>query len=242
MVLWANAARGSAELNYCEDVALWTPRIEGLRAWVLDKLAAELSRAEIARHRMGPGEWKEQEAINDCWDQEAAVSLGWALGLLDEYPAWDQPGEMPVDFFEYPAPESWRPDLSLRSPEEIENQAMIVETHYWRIRVPDRKPSGTEYGRKLMGRAAALGHVRLAEDGDLALSDGSSFKGLSEEDLDTLRSVQTERLQGLNWLSGHDEDWDNVTSDTIVSWLWDKETAARPAEQEEGVRWLVERG
>jgi len=43
------------------------------------------------------------------------------------------------------------------------------------------------------------------------------------DDFHQLGSIQCERLEGLNWLCGQDADWDQITADTIVSWLWDKE-------------------
>ena len=80
-----------------------------------------------------------------------------------------------------------------------------------------------DYRKKLMRRAATLGQVTLAADGDLALSDGRSLLELSEEEQAQLGSIQFERLEGLNWLRGQEENWDMITADTIVNWLWDKE-------------------
>jgi hypothetical protein len=235
MCLWANMMRAAAEDQFADDEQIWTERIQSLQNWTTNQLAPEQTEAEKIRHAKAPGTWTEREMIQDQWDREASVGLVWALRLIPTFPYLLEPLlDFDFDFFDFPEAKSWRPDLNLRPWQELEEQAKSVEACYWRIRTPDADSNATKYGQKLMQRAAQLGQVRLAKDGDLATHDGKSILKLNEDELSLYRSTLMERLEGLNWLTGQEQDWDDVTSDTVVSWLWDEhwpEAIAPPKEK-----------
>ena len=224
MVLWANGGRGYLEGMLATDRAPAEDHIAGLKEWVFRELSSELTEQEAARHRLPVGAWTPKQRVDYSWDMEANATVCWALGLVNEFPKWDEEvDELEIELFDFPSASTWRSDLSLRPLAEIEEQAKSVEAKYWRIRTPEPGAVASPYCKKLMGRAAKLGQVKLAVDGDLALSDGRSVASASEDELQHLRSIQTERLAGLNWLCGHDPNWDMITADTIVGWLWDTE-------------------
>ena len=148
--------------------------------------------------------------------------LAWALGLA-EPPPWDQIlawDEFAEEFFEFPDPDAWGQHLRLRSIEQIEEVAKAYEARYWRIR--HSMDDNPEYVFKLLGRAAQLGHVELASDGDLLTTGGESLGAVNLDRFDKISSVVLERLKGLNWLCGQEQDWDSIQEDTIVGWLWDE--------------------
>jgi len=223
MILWANCGRSFLESQIAgsEDPHESLPE---LQAWVAGPLAGSATQEELARHAQPAGTWSERDTINDSWDREAAVMLAWALGLLDSPPAWDIAADwVPEadDFFDFPVPKEWRTELSLRDADTIEQMAQSYEATYWRLRAIDGEEDPA-YAKKLMGRANQLGQVKLASDGDLALSDGRSLLEADPEELGLMRSIVMERLSALNWLCGQDPDWDEISCDTIVSWLWDE--------------------
>lgn len=221
MVLWANSARSYAEEVHQENTDLWGERIGDLNKWLFTHLADDLTAREAQLHPAPLGTWAEHDMLQYSWDQEATVPLRWALGLLPQMPNWDERLDGDFDFASLPQPDAWEPLARLRPRGEVETQAMIVETAYWRLRNHLLHPDQGPYARKLMGRAAKLGHIRLDPTGDLARTDGSSAIQASQAELSSLISPLTERLQGLNWLAGHDSDWDEITCDSIVGWLWD---------------------
>lgn len=223
MMLWANCGRSYLESQVAEG---GEPResLPDLQAWVAGPLAAFATEEELARHAEPAGTWSERDIINDSWDREAAAMLAWALGLLDSPPALDVAADWVPEadeFFDFPDPKTWRTNLKLRDADSLEHMAQSYEAMYWRLRTIEGE-GDLDYARKLMGRAHRLGQVDLAPDGDLALSDGRSIVEADDEELGTLTSIAMERLQALNWLCGQDPDWDEISCDTIVSWLWDE--------------------
>lgn len=227
MILWANSGRSYLENEeiHSENAA---SHVEPLTEWVNDVLRLGCTQAELERHNKPLGNLTERESLDDSWDVEAAWPLIWALGLA-QMPPWDEERTSPdsiEDFFDFPDPETWQPDLTLRRIEEIEEAAMAYETRMWRLRhAADVGDVG--YARKLLKRAHLLGHVALAPDGDLALSNGESLSEKSEEYCRHLVSIVTERLCGLNWLCGQEREWDMVNPDSVVEWLWDEKWVGR---------------
>lgn len=224
MVLWANEGRSFLEQEYADDPSEGEGRARDLRTWLNTSLHESATAPELARHAMPFGSWPQRFVIDDWWDHEAAVAVQWALGLSDSIPCWDVGGELheaTQEFFEFPEPSAWYPILTLRDPEEIEQMAQSYEARYWRIRVLDQSEDHT-YARKLMGRAQKLGQVDLAPDGDLAMSDGTSILDADADHLALTTSIVIRRLHALNWLCGHDPDWDMIACNTIVGWLWDE--------------------
>jgi hypothetical protein len=222
MVLWANSGRAFLEDEYRDEPESGEEFVEPLRRWVLSKLGGEATEAEQARHALPLGDWITQEVVDDSWDREGGHMLAWALGLTAP-PPWDEMlawGEFAEEFFGFPEPDAWGNDLRLRSIEEIEELAKGYETRYWRIRCSmDDNP---EYVFKLLGRAAQLGHVELASDGDLLTTGGESLGAVDLGRFEKISSVVLERLKGLNWLCGQEAGWDDIRENTIVGWLWDE--------------------
>lgn len=225
MMLWANAGRSYLEEEYVATPSEGQDKADALCGWVLSALDDEATVGEKALHQKLLGTWTEREIIDNSWDTQAAPPLYWAFGLLPQVPAWDAAlhwDKRTDDFYEFPNPELWRPQLTLRRPDEVEEVAKAHETCYWRIRSQDSWPESQAYVKKLLRRASRLGHVVLGSDGDLKVSDGRSLSELNESEFQIVGSVVVERLSALNWLCGQEESWDDITADTIVSWLWDE--------------------
>lgn len=223
MLLCANWLRSGWEMGDGEGL----PDPEEIRAWV-ERLAPEATPEDIANHALPVGDWSQQQVINGTWAGQSGGALEWGLGLKDELEPWDESSwwtdEVQDGFQDFPDPQTWRPDLVLRGAEEIEREAMVIETCLWRLR-PGReiRPHAVEYVKKLLARAADLGHVTLAPDGDLLCSDGRSLADRSDDEANRIQSLLTEKLQALNWLCGQEENYTDVTANTIVGWLWDQE-------------------
>ena len=192
---------------------------------------AELLQPEIADWERDAlsrpfGQWEWPEIVNGLWVQEAAHALAWGLHLVpnllpvDTRMEWSE--ESLNELMSLPDPASWRTNAILRDPEQCDFAARVVETWYWRLRVLEKDDSQStwEYALKLLSRAAKLGDVTLAADGDLLCTNGVSLKDY--EEIDSVKSIAMERLKALNWLCGHERTYSRVTSDTIVSWLWDE--------------------
>jgi hypothetical protein len=178
----------------------------------------------MTRHDDELGTYTPQEVLDDWWDLEAGVILQWALGVTPDLPGWDCSAdwaEAMNELFDFPDPNKWRTDLTLRPHDEIEAMAQSYEARYWRVRMLD-SPQNIDYSKKLMRRAASLGQVELTPDGDLAMTDGTAITELDADELSYTTSILRERLHALNWLCGQGGDWDDITCDTIVSWLWDE--------------------
>lgn len=223
MVQCAHWLRSGWEVGQGERL----PDPKDLLAWV-SRLAPEADASEIANHALPVGEWPDQLTMNGTWAKLSGTTIEWALGLKDDFGEWDEPewwsDAVHDDFPGFPDPAQWRHDLRLRSWEELERQAMIMETCLWRLRQgPQPDPDAAEYVKKLLARSAAIGHVRLAPDGDLRCSDGRSLADQSDEEAQEILSIVTERLHALNWLTGQEEHYGDITCNTIVGWLWDEE-------------------
>jgi hypothetical protein len=225
MMLWANAGRSYLEVEYQEGPGSAPQTTDQLRAWVLAKLADEATAAERERHARPLGSCSTQELIDNSWDTPAASMLVWGLGVIDRTPEWEVGmdwHEATHEFFDFPDPATWPVGLAPRSPAEMEREAMAYEARYWRIRGGFHDGKKESYVKKLLRRSPILGHTRISADGDFALSDGGSFANLPEERRSEIRSTVMERLHALIWLCGQEESWDDITTDTIVSWLWDE--------------------
>ncbi len=223
VILWCNAGRSHFENEHLNKRDVDLEIFEKIKNWLSGPLSSDATSREIDRHKAEIGAYTSQERVNDWWDQEAAVVLQWALGMSENLPAWDTYGEWDErtdELFDLADPLNWQLGRTLRSPDEIESIAQSYEARYWRIR--DMNRGDPAYARKLMGRAHQLGQVELASDGELAFSDGSSVIDGDDDKLSIVTSIVIERLHALNWLCGQDSDWDSITCDTIVSWLWDE--------------------
>lgn len=233
MIFWANTGRSffESEAQPIDDSD--KEFIDGLRQWVLKDLASELSPREWQLHSQPLGTWTQPDIVDGSWNTEAAQSILWALGMIEKMPRWDELANLELvhdEFKAMPNPMDWRPELILRNAESIDREGMIVETIYWRVRCKmDEKRKPGRYVLKLMDRANRLGHIALARDGDLLLPTGESFWRVKPEELQQIGSIVSERLRALNWLNGWDSDWDMVTADTIVSWLWDDKWSEGPS-------------
>jgi hypothetical protein len=224
MVLWANCVRANVEMELKQGDPENRELGDGIRKWISGPLRKYVTSAELERHRTKLGSWPDHQVTQDWWDIDSAGILAWALGLIDEAPKWDEYFEWPEfrhELREFPDPHKWRNELKLKSADELEKASQSYEVLYWRLRDPAEK-ADEQYVKKLLGRASSLGQVQLAADGDLAFSDGKSVSKSKRVRVSYATSIVMERLQALNWLCGRDTDWDMVTRDTIVSWLWDE--------------------
>jgi Domain of unknown function (DUF4272) len=222
MVLAANGARSHAESHFNDSPVEWTEDIAYLEEYVLAQLSDELTEAERNQHQAKAGTWDERMIVADSWDREATAPLLWALGI-QRRTQWHTDREIWDELFDWPDLKTWRPDAKVIPLRDIDDEQRIYETIYWRIRSRENPTKqDLEYSRKLMGRAAKLNYVTLAHDGDLANLDGVSISNWDSDSHHHAISIVMERLHALNWLIGQEPDWDMITRDTVVNWLWDE--------------------
>ena len=98
--------------------------------------------------------------------------------------------------------------VRLRSEQELADERERMELWYWRgdTEIPDEDLA------EVVAQVAAAGLIPIV-DGDFALSDGTSYVTLSEEDQDELNWVAEQRLRALNWVCGFGDSWETAPLD-----------------------------
>jgi hypothetical protein len=176
------------------------------------------SPAELALVRRPPAEWTEQELLDAAWRGEALGTLAWALGAVEELPAWDETFDHLAVARELELEEA-----RLREAEELEHARDSARLWHWRARTAVLAEQGTlelpERWRSFDQLVAAAA-MRGYEEGLLPAplrgdfpALGKVYRHLDAEQRALLHSVAAERHYALEWLLG-DAAWDDVVTDT----------------------------
>jgi hypothetical protein len=163
----------------------------------------------------------ERECIQGSWASENVAVLLWALSREELLP-YDRKfdSEICLDLvYADTKVAEFAQESTLRDPSELELQALTTETVFWRLRVGS-DTENIDYAKKLMRRATILGHLPALIEDDLPIR-GKPCSRANPADFQEVVSIASERLRALNWLMGQEKNWDDVTADTVVQWLWD---------------------
>ncbi len=173
-----------------------------------------------------PGTWKPQAVKDASWRLEALEVISWALGWGQSIAPYDQ--QINSESFElgsptFPATHALIDAAHLRPEAEILQAREIAEAWLWRARTtriqkgPEAQPApeGWTY-EKIIAETARhwekIGAFK-ALDGDYPAL-GKPYRDLTPSEWETLNSIATERLYGLNWICLQAKDWDHVPVNT----------------------------
>lgn len=175
-----------------------------------------------------PLQLTDQQKLDGAWRKESAVTLMWALGMLDSFPAFYV--ESNDNLFErFPRQEIplFIENARLISRKLLEEQRKLAELWHWRSRtrqlIAEQRPFPTEipdfksYDEIVRFSAKAANQKDGLEiiDEDFAVK-GKAYRDLTELEWFQVRSITVERHYTLNWLSGHapENDWDQTPTET----------------------------
>jgi len=152
------------------------------------------------------------------------ATLLWALHSDYPMPDYDRPAFTTEIMAFAPTPQdaaSLLRNSRLRPAKEISKVRDIAELWLWRARTTQlEKEKGASIKGYRLDEIVAMTAQKAGEDGLFVPIDkdfpalGKAYSHLSDNEWQTLRSIATERLYGLNWLCGYAEDWDSVPTGT----------------------------
>lgn len=207
-----------------KDVLNWAQR-EGIPEW--------LSPVEKKTWDQPFGKLSMEDRAFATWQLESLVPLTWALGVRDGMPEFSAPAkdnhysalyflkENPVGrILADTGLEPGGRELA-RSAEEIQTLTDAYMLCHWRAierLLGDKKPVNmAETAPRIFGDSIkpAVALLPLTKKGDLVIEQQSlRISDVSKGDLSVFDKLFTARQKALNWLTGYEADWDNVTTDT----------------------------
>jgi hypothetical protein len=199
----------AAALRTLVLVAAGDPRPEG------DPPFSPQERELLARP---PAEWDEQEVTDALWRGEALGTLGWALQLVADLPAYDAPFDQAAV-----ARELAFEGAALRGADEIEQARETARLWHWRARttllqreatveLPERWTSFDQLIAAAAMRGYEEGKLPAPLRGDFR-AFGKIYRHLDERQQALAHSIAAERHYALEWLCG-EASWDDVETDT----------------------------
>lgn len=170
------------------------------------------------------GSWKKQEIADSQWREEGLAVLVWSVSSGADFPPYDQLASESSVIELVPKPwdaKTFVTHARLRDPLEISRARDTAELWLWRARTTQLQNEHTTLPKGMSLKSIISTAAKAAQADGLftAIEDdfpalGRSYAKLSDKEWHTLRSIATERLYALNWLSGYSADWDNVPTDT----------------------------
>ncbi|MBN1318702.1 MAG: DUF4272 domain-containing protein [Anaerolineales bacterium] len=175
-----------------------------------------------------PPNHNHQSHLNAMWSMESAVALMWALGMIDEFPPFDE--QTKTDLLQqvpYLDLGAFFNAATLLPGEQIEHQRDLAELWHWRSRTRElierneTLPKDSGYSsfdqivRDVARQAFKQGDFVEIFDDDFPVR-GKAYRDLSDEEWSEVRSIAVERHKALNWLCGVAEGnrWDRTRTDT----------------------------
>jgi hypothetical protein len=162
------------------------------------------------------------------WSLESAAVLMWALGLIADFPSFDNQSD-PEILKQIPHEDinKFINNSRLLPEGEIERKRSLAELWHWRSRtrqliVEKRVPPqnlGFDSFEQIIQQVANEAH----KQGDLSevigndfLAKEKSYRDLSDDEWSEVRSITIERHRALNWLCGYAKgnQWDKTPTDT----------------------------
>lgn len=159
-----------------------------------------------------------KKRINGSWQSEGMVVLAWALGYSELPKIYIQcePSDVANNMGFLESRESTPMNLSrLRDPLEIDLWRDTYLTLHWRLRQFSLEPKPMDFVRYVS--ECGWGPLRLDQleivKNDLAINRARVDK-LDDKRFRQLLSITQERHQAFNWLSGYEQLYSQVTTDT----------------------------
>lgn len=157
------------------------------------------------------GQWSEMWRMTTAWRVESIGVLLWALGWLDEIPAYDNPFDqsttlVPLDLLTPTVDFIWM--ATLRETHVIRSQRDRAELWNWRSRATELetmgiRPSGGVTFQSIIRytaeKAYVAGHIPDLVDGDFPVF-GRAYADLDDDQYSLLSSLAYERYRTLNWI------------------------------------------
>jgi hypothetical protein len=175
-----------------------------------------------------PPKVKFQQHLNAMWRLESATVLMWALGLITDFPSFDNQSD-PEILKQIPHEDisKFINNARLLPDNEIERKRSLAELWHWRSRtrqLAEEKrvppPSlGFESFEQIVQQVANEAYKQgdLSEIiGDDFSAKGKPYRDISDDEWSEVRSITMERHHALNWLYGYAKgnQWDKTPTDT----------------------------
>jgi hypothetical protein len=200
-----------------------SPDAEIFREEILDWLAGlslteEIESNEQALLTSPLGSLSRQSAVDASWRSEGLAILAWALKKID-LPLQDEMVDSPaiaysLGFLNDEA-ETVLNNPELRSGEELSRLAELMFAFHWRMRqfsLDQAAMNFVEFARECWFGPLEIEGLRCI-DNDLAIGD-KPISQASEEAWRTCFSIAQERHLAANWLTGGEEIYSEVATDT----------------------------
>ena len=174
-----------------------------------------------------------ESLVKASWKMEAAVTLMWALNLLNKFPDIDEQASPELlKIVEIKKLELISNGFTLRPHDEIDKVRRIMELWHWRVNTrrliednydfhPDdnMKQNGINHLDDIVKRTAKTansnGDIMKIIDEDFVFK-GRAFRDLNNDEFNEATSIIIERHYALNWLCGYapNNNWDETPTDT----------------------------
>jgi hypothetical protein len=194
------------------------------REWLREQgLSRDLTPAEAALLDNSIGSIPAEAIVETSWQGEAFATLCWAIRTLDMPPVGIvfDPGPV-IDNVPRPWDDvhGWLDDPTIATEAEVVREREIAEIWYWRVRTEVLRRSsspaeGQEYEDAIQDvafEALDAGLIPTLHERDFPVK-GGSIRELSENEIDELVAITSQRLRALNWLCGFGASWDDVPLD-----------------------------
>lgn len=175
-----------------------------------------------------PPKIKFQQHLNAMWRLESVIVLMWALGLINDFPAFDSQSD--AEILKQIPHEDIRKfiDGSKLLPDgDIERKRSLAELWHWRSRtrqlVEEKKTPPPELGFNSFDQIIQLVANESYKQADLPhvidndfIAKGKPYRKLTDEEWSEVRSISMERHHALNWICGYAKGnrWDKTPTDT----------------------------
>lgn len=175
-----------------------------------------------------PPKTKFQQHLNAMWSLESAAVLMWALGLITDFPSFDNQSD-PEILKQIPHEDisKFINDSRLLSDSNIERKRSLAELWHWRSRtrqlVAEKRVPPSNLGIDSFEQIIQQVANEARKQGDLSevigndfLANGKSYRDLSDDEWSEVSSITIERHRALNWLCGYAKGnlWDKTPTDT----------------------------
>lgn len=209
-----------------EEVKACLGVLARLNSWLQEESLWEaFSAREKVLMQKDPGKWTPQERIDASWRCEASGVLAWSLCLPVKVPPYDTQFEIDDLIKQVPlmaAASDFVAGARLRPVNELREAREIAEQWLWRARTTtlqkkgcDKLPKGMTFPQIIaMSAEYARDHGRFTPIDNDFPAFGKSYAQLSDAEWSMMQSMASERLYGLNWVCGYEQDWDKVPTGT----------------------------
>jgi hypothetical protein len=175
-----------------------------------------------------PPKIKFQQHLNAMWCLESAVVLMWALGLINDFPAFDNQSDPEIlKQIPHEGIRKFIDGSKLLIDGEIERKQSLAELWHWRSRtrqlIEEKRTLPQKLGFSSFDQIIQRVANETYKQGDLSqiinndfLAKDKPYRDLTDEEWSEVRSITMERHHALNWICGYAQGnkWDKTPTDT----------------------------